>query len=293
MPLNQRARAEIRGRVNDWFDAAARDLPWRRPDAGAWPVLVSEFMLQQTSVVRVLPYYLEWIERWPTPEALAAEPASAAVSAWGRLGYPRRAQRLHACAQVITAEHGGVVPREIEVLRTLPGIGDYTAAAVATFAHGQPHVVLDVNVRRVLARVESGIEFPPGSPTRAERTLAAAWVDGATDAEAVRWAAASMELGALICTATNPACERCPISDSCAWLAAGQPRSDAPRRTQTYVGTDRHCRGHLLELARTNPDGIAIEDALTGWPDREQAERALASLAADGLITLAGRSYSL
>lgn len=256
-------------------------------------MLVSEFMLQQTSVARVLPYYLEWLERWPTPEALAAEPTSAAVAAWGRLGYPRRAQRLHACAQIITDEHGGVVPSDIETLRSLPGVGDYTAAAVATFAYGQPHVVLDVNVRRVLARVETGVEFPPASLTKSERAMAEAWIADATDAEAARWAAASMELGALICTATNPKCELCPINDACAWLAAGRPPADNPRKVQTYVGTDRHCRGHLLELARINPEGVVIEDALAAWPDRAQAERALASLAEDGLITVSGDRYTL
>lgn len=147
-----------------WYAEHARDLPWRAPDATPWGILVSEVMLQQTPVARVLPIWRRWMERWPTPAALAAEPSGEAVRAWGRLGYPRRALRLHACAVAITERHGGQVPSSYEALRELPGIGAYTAAAVASFAYRQRHAVLDTNVRRVLARLIGGVEYPPRSP---------------------------------------------------------------------------------------------------------------------------------
>src|SRR5215472_17824721 len=139
-----------------WYAAHARDLPWRRGDASAWSVLVSEIMLQQTPVARVLPAHAAWLARWPTPPALAAASPGDAVRQWGRLGYPRRALRLHAAARVISERHGGEVPRSIDALRALPGVGSYTAAAVASFAFGQRHPVLDTNVRRVLARMATG-----------------------------------------------------------------------------------------------------------------------------------------
>jgi A/G-specific adenine glycosylase len=148
-----------------WYATHARDLPWRRPDASAWSVLVSELMLQQTPVARVLPVHEAWLQRWPTPAALAAEPSGEAVRAWGRLGYPRRALRLHASAVAIVDRYDGRVPESYDALVTLPGVGDYTAAAVASFAFGKRHVVLDTNVRRVLARAVAGVEFPASSVT--------------------------------------------------------------------------------------------------------------------------------
>src|SRR3954452_5370457 len=191
----------LRGRVLEWYDGQARDLPWREPSASPWAVLVSELMLQQTPVARVLPVYSRWLERWPTPADLAATPAGEAVRMWGRLGYPRRALRLHAAAVAIGSRHGGEVPADHDDLLALPGVGAYTAAAVASFAYRRRHVVLDTNVRRVLARAVSGIEFPPASVTRAERDLARGLLpdDGST---AAAWAVATMELGATVCVAT-------------------------------------------------------------------------------------------
>jgi A/G-specific adenine glycosylase len=138
--------------VSDWFDANSRDLPWRRPGFTAWGTLVSEFMLQQTPVVRVIPRLEQWLERWPTPADLAASSPGDAVRAWASLGYPRRALNLHAAAVAITERHGGVVPEDVPSLLALPGVGDYTARAVAVFAYGHRHPVVDVNIRRVLAR---------------------------------------------------------------------------------------------------------------------------------------------
>ena len=268
-----------------WYDEHARDLPWREPSASPWAVMVSEFMLQQTPVARVLPVWEQWLSRWPAPADLAAEPAGAAVRAWGRLGYPRRALRLHAAATAIVAEHGGDVPSSYEALLALPGVGDYTAAAVASFAYRRRHVVLDTNVRRVLARTVAGVEFPAQSVTRAERDLAAGLLpqDGPT---AASWAVATMELGATVCVAAAPRCADCPVADLCVWRGAGYPAYDGPpRRGQTYDGTDRQCRGRLLAVLRDSDGPVhrgRLDDA---WPAEDQRERCLASLLHDGLVT--------
>ncbi|QIK73819.1 A/G-specific adenine glycosylase [Propioniciclava coleopterorum] len=247
--------------------------------------MVSEFMLQQTPVARVLPVWTAWLERWPTPSALAAEEPGEAVRAWGRLGYPRRAQRLHAAATAIRDHHGGDVPADHAALLALPGVGEYTAAAVASFGFGQRHAVLDTNVRRVLARLEGGVEFPADHLTRAERDRAAAWLPD-DDLAAATWAAASMELGALVCTATNPDCGACPVRRDCAWLAAGRPaHAGPPRRGQAYAGTDRQCRGVLLGVLREASGPVAADDVLAAWPvDPSQASRALDSLLTDALV---------
>ncbi|GAA1504310.1 A/G-specific adenine glycosylase [Nocardioides humi] len=267
-----------------WYDEHARDLPWRRPDATPWSVLVSEFMLQQTPVARVLPVHEAWLARWPTPVALAAEPSGEAVRAWGRLGYPRRALRLHAAATAITEHHGGVVPDSYDDLLALPGVGDYTAAAVAAFAYGQRQVVLDTNVRRVLARTVTGTEFPARSVTRAERDLGAELLP-ADPPTAATWSVAVMELGALVCTADRPRCGGCPVTDACAWQQAGAPAYDGPPRpVQTYAGTDRQCRGRLLAVLRDTHGSVPKERLDAAWDDVPQRERALASLIADGLV---------
>ncbi|MEE1738171.1 A/G-specific adenine glycosylase [Streptomyces sp. BE147] len=270
--------------VIGWFEQHARDLPWRRPEAGAWGVMVSEFMLQQTPVSRVLPVYEQWLARWPRPADLAAEAPGEAVRAWGRLGYPRRALRLHGAAQAITERHGGDVPSEHNQLLALPGIGEYTAAAVASFAYGQRHAVLDTNVRRVFARAASGIQYPPNATTAAERKLARTLLPE-EDERAARWAAATMELGALVCTARNEDCSKCPISSQCAWLLAGKPPHQGPaRRGQTYAGTDRQVRGRLLAVLReaVNPVPQAALDAV--WDEPVQRARALDGLVSDGLV---------
>ncbi|GCD89712.1 A/G-specific adenine glycosylase [Nocardioides sp. LS1] len=277
-----------------WYDDHARELPWRGVQASAWSVMVSEFMLQQTPVARVLPVHEQWLTRWPTPGDLAAESSGEAVRAWGRLGYPRRALRLHAAATAIVAEHGGEVPASYDDLRALPGIGDYTAAAIATFAHGRRHVVLDTNVRRVLARAVSGVEFPAASVTRAERDVAQDLLPE-DEPTAATWSVAVMELGALVCTAANPRCGDCPVAGLCAWRAAGKPSYDGPpRKVQTWAGTDRQCRGRLLAVLRDAEGSVPPGRLETAWADEAQRTRCLASLLADGLLvrTDAG-SYAL
>jgi A/G-specific adenine glycosylase len=284
-----------------WYARNARDLPWRAPGATPWAVLVSEIMLQQTPVARVLPEYLSWMARWPTPATLAAEPAGQAIRQWGRLGYPRRALRLHETATILTARHGGTVPADLDALRALPGIGSYTAAAVASFAFGQRHAVLDTNVRRVLARLVTGEPVPGAASSAAsvaERRLAESLLP-AEPAVAARWSVAVMELGALVCTAASPRCGDCPVARACAWLSAGRPAEAAGaagtaraarasgavrRRTQKYDGTDRQCRGRLLAVLRAASDPVRRADFDTVWAGRAQLDRALDGLVADGLV---------
>ena len=282
--------------ILNWYASHARDLPWRRPDAGPWAVLVSEIMLQQTPVSRVLPAYAAWLERWPTPAALAAASPADAVRQWGRLGYPRRALRLHATARAITERHAGAVPESLGALRALPGVGSYTAAAVASFAFGQRHAVLDTNVRRVLARLVRGDLRPPPSPTAMEVRLAESLLP-AEPGLAPRWSVAMMELGALICIAERPRCADCPVVSECAWHRAGRPAGDprqARRRSQDYEGTDRQCRGRLLAVLRDSDGPVPAARLDAAWPDAGQRARSLASLVADGLAEpLPGGSYAL
>ncbi|WP_043615392.1 A/G-specific adenine glycosylase [Nonomuraea candida] len=267
--------------ILDWYTDNARDLPWRAADATPWGVLVSEIMLQQTPVVRVLPVWHDWMRRWPTPKDLAAEQPGEAVRHWGRLGYPRRALRLHACARAITDDHGGEVPSDHATLLALPGIGEYTAAAVASFAYGGRHAVLDTNVRRVFARAVRGEEYPPTATSAAERRLAEALLP---ELGAARWGVAVMELGALVCTARAPRCADCPIAGVCAWRLAGKPPHSGPaRKGQTYAGTDRQCRGRLLEVLRAAHGPVPKAALDVVWDDAVQRERALDGLVADGL----------
>jgi A/G-specific adenine glycosylase len=275
--------SELHEPILEWYDAHARELPWRTSSASPWSVMVSEFMLQQTPVVRVLPVHDEWLRRWPDPAALAAEPAGEAVRAWGRLGYPRRALRLHAAAAAIVDRHDGEVPASYEALRDLPGIGDYTAAAIATFAYGRRHVVLDTNVRRVLTRAATGAEFPAPAVTKAERELATALLPE-DEPTAATWSVAVMELGALVCTAASPRCAACPVADLCAWRTAGHPAYDGPaRKVQTWAGTDRQCRGRLLAVLRDTDGEVTRERLDAVWSDEPQRSRCLAALVADGL----------
>ncbi|CAL9522258.1 MULTISPECIES: A/G-specific adenine glycosylase [Streptomyces] len=291
--LRETARA-LHTPVVDWFATHARDLPWRRPEAGAWGVMVSEFMLQQTPVSRVLPVYEEWMKRWPRPADLAAEAPGEAVRAWGRLGYPRRALRLHGAAKAIAERHGGEVPVEHAQLLALPGVGEYTAAAVVSFAYGKRHAVLDTNVRRVFARAVNGKQYPPNATTAAERKLARALLPE-DDETASRWAAATMELGALVCTARNPQCGQCPIAARCAWQLAGAPAHQGPaRRTQAYAGTDRQVRGRLLAVLRAAKEPVPQADLDRVWHEPVQRARALDGLVADGLVEpLDGKRYRL
>lgn len=286
--------ALVRERVHEWFVRAARDLPWRSPDCTPWGVLVSEVMLQQTPVVRVEPVWREWMERWPTASGLAEAPTADVLRAWGRLGYPRRALRLQDCARALVERHAGDVPERFEDLLALPGVGAYTAGAVTAFAFGRRAVVLDTNVRRVLGRVFDGDALPHPHQTVAEVRRAEALVP-ADDAEAATWAAATMELGALVCTARAPRCEACPVADLCAWRIAGFPADEhaARRRTQAWAGTDRQCRGRVMGTLRASDRPVPLAALAQVWPDADQLGRALAGLVEDGLAEQIPDGYVL
>jgi A/G-specific adenine glycosylase len=268
-----------------WYADERRDLPWRAVDVTAWGVLVSEVMLQQTPVARAVPAWTAWLERWPTPSALAADPPGEAVRAWGRLGYPRRALRLHAAAVACVAAHDGELPTSVEGLRALPGIGEYTAAAVASFAFRQRHAVLDTNVRRVLARAVGGsASVPDGGLTAGERHRAEGLLPDDPDIAAT-WGVAVMELGALVCGARTPRCPACPVAQQCVWRAGGSPAWEGPpRRGQPYAGTDRQVRGRLLAVLRDAPDPVRPEALDAVWDEPRQRARALDGLVADGLV---------
>ncbi|MFJ4170782.1 A/G-specific adenine glycosylase [Paenarthrobacter sp. NPDC089714] len=292
--------------LDQWFARTARDLPWREPDCSPWGILVSEVMLQQTPVVRVLPVWLDWMERWPTPSHLANEPSGEAVRHWGRLGYPRRALRLHAAAVAIRDNHGGEVPDNYPELLDLPGVGSYTAAAVAAFAFGRRETVVDTNIRRVHARLISGSALPAPTLTAAEMRMADALLPE-DHRLSVRWNASVMELGAMVCTARSPKCADCPVRESCAWLAAGEPPPSYVPKGQAWHGTDRQVRGAVMAVLREAatpvpremfeqapadlgfaPSGVGIPLAalhrLNSAP--EQLERALNGLLGDGLAEM-------
>ncbi|WP_062908007.1 HhH-GPD family protein [Mycobacterium avium] len=268
----------------EWYRVARRDLPWRAPGVSAWQILVSEFMLQQTPVSRVLPIWPDWVRRWPTPSATAAASAADVLRAWGKLGYPRRAKRLHECATVIARDHGDVVPDDVDTLLTLPGVGGYTARAVACFAYRRPVPVVDTNVRRVVARSVHG-QADAGAPSAGrDHADVAALLPG--DGSAPEFSVALMELGATVCTARAPRCGLCPLR-RCAWREAGHPPATGPaRRVQTYAGTDRQVRGRLLDVLRGNDSPVTRAELDVAWlTDTAQRDRALYSLLADGLVT--------
>jgi A/G-specific adenine glycosylase len=270
-----------------WFDENQRDLPWR--ESAAWGVMVSEFMLQQTPVNRVLPIWNEWMNRWPTPKDLSSAKRSDLLKAWGRLGYPRRALRLHEAATIIATQHNNQVPETEAELRKLPGVGEYTAAAIMAFAHKERSLVLDVNIRRLFARAIDGQELPPLYITNTEKQLRTQLIPE----EASRWAAATMELGALVCTAAKPLCEKCPIANQCLWRANGYPKSETKKKPiQKWHGTDRQCRGTIIEHLRKSENSTTKKLEII-WQDHSQLEKCLTSLIKDGLIEKKKEKYSL
>ena len=277
-------------RLGAWWEANARDLPWRFGRATPWGVLVSEVMSQQTQMSRVVPYWTDWMRMWPDAAALAGASTAEVITAWGRLGYPRRALRLQECARVVADRWHDDLPRGYDDLIALPGIGDYTASAVMSFAYGERIAVIDTNIRRVLSRLFLGVESRGGSASPAERDLANRALP--RDARrSVTWNQSVMELGAVVCTAKTPLCDACPVRDRCAFLGAGRPglgeRRTRPR--QRFAGTDRQVRGLVLDALRGLPDGEtslprARLEAL--WADRVQLDKCVASLDDDGLIEM-------
>ncbi|GAB3495031.1 A/G-specific DNA-adenine glycosylase [Amycolatopsis cihanbeyliensis] len=268
----------------DWFAEQGRDLPWRRAECTPWGVLVSEIMLQQTPVARVRPVWEEWLERWPRPSALAAAAQGEVLRAWGKLGYPRRALRLHAAAEVIARDHGDVVPSDVDTLLALPGIGVYTARAVAAFGYGKRAPVVDTNVRRVVARAVHGAgDAGPASNTRDLADVEELLPD--RDAPAASFSAALMELGALVCVARGPRCADCPLHADCAWQHAGRPAYTGPAKpVQRFAGTDRQVRGLLLDVLRGTAEPVPKERLDLVWSKAGQRDRCLDSLLVDGLV---------
>jgi A/G-specific adenine glycosylase len=275
---------DLAGALNAWFADAARPLPWRAAEVSPWAVLVSEFMLQQTQVARVLPRWEAWIARWPTPAALAAEPPAEAVRAWDRLGYPRRALWLHRAAVEIVERHGGAVPADLDDLLGLQGVGPYTARAIAAFAFGRRHPVVDTNTRRVIARAALG-QAEPGPPSTTRDLAAMSALLPETDGAARVFNAAAMELGATVCTARVPRCDICPIAESCTWRLAGYPAYDGPRKPgqARFEGSDRQVRGLVMRELRAAHRTVARHELAPVWADAAQLERAIAGLVADGL----------
>lgn len=270
-----------------WFSTDHRKLPWREKTCTPWGVLVSEVMLQQTPVARVLPVWEEWIARWPTPEACASAPLSEVITVWGRLGYPRRAKRLHEAALVMATTHDGSVPVQLDALLALPGVGDYTARAVRCFAFAIPDPVVDTNVRRVLARLVEG--HGEAGPPRAKADLDAgqAALDRVTSVvDKVTLSKGLMELGAMICTARSPQCETCPVASQCEWKSRGYPAYEGPKAPgqRKFEGSDRQVRGLILRELRGSDTPVPTAFLATLTDDSSQFDRAAASLRADGLV---------
>lgn len=275
-----------------WYTCNSRPLPWREPDTSPWGVLVCEVMSQQTPVVRVLPAWTQWMKRWPTPTSLASASPAEVIVAWGKMGYPRRALRLHECSQVIAQHWAGELPRERDDLLSLPGIGPYTADAVIAFAYHRRSVVLDTNTRRVICRL-NGVEAPPSHLRKEEVARADALVPK-EDEMAWQWNAALMELGALVCTAKNPSCDTCPISSQCRWLAAGKPSNGTVRRVQAFTGTHREARGKVMAVLRQADTAVDRYSLLKkSRLDESRFDRALSSLLDDGLVESHATGYTL
>lgn len=283
-----------------WYAANRRDLPWRQT-RDPYHILLSEMMLQQTQVPRVLPRYLAWLERFPTLEALAAAPTAEVLREWSGLGYNSRAVRLQAIARQVVAEHGGRMPSEVAALLALPGIGDYTARAVACFAFEQDVPVLDTNVRRVIHRVLIGPDAP--KPTIGDRQLWALAGRAVPAGRGYDWNQALMDFGSTICTARKPACLICPLRPICkaaptiaTALAAqqGARRRAAPTPATPFTSTNRHFRGQTLRVLGAQPGNAGLDlDTLGpqvrpgyGPADRPWLYDLVAGLHRDGLVTV-------
>jgi A/G-specific adenine glycosylase len=273
-----------------WWAERGRDLPWRAT-RDPWAVLVCEVMAQQTQVARVAERWGPFLERFPTASACAAAPVADVLQLWSGLGYNRRALALHRCAVAVVDRHGGALPSDLDALLALPGIGPYTARAVAAFAFEHDHGVVDTNTARVLARW-------------AGRSLSSREVQAAADAtvprgEAWAWNQALLDLGATVCTRRAPACDRCPVTAACRWFGAGLPGPDpadgsagVSKGQSRFDGSDRQGRGRLIQALCAGPVAEADLAATMGWPDDPtRAERVAATLLADGLVEQTGGRY--
>ncbi len=313
-----------------WYARQGRDLPWRQT-RDPYAILVSEIMLQQTQVDRVLPKYHAFLAAFPSFAALAAASTDAVIRAWAPLGYNQRAVRLQAIARVVMAEHGGQMPMTVEGLLALPGIGRYTAGAIACFAHGQAVATVDTNIRRVLTRIFIGdLSAEAATTERADAALALA--EAALPPEADRayaWNQALMDLGATVCLARTPACERCPLASLCRTYAqmseqtlfpsgtalralqaqrvAEDPAAYAVKRAraanppQPFKESNRYFRGRVVDALRALPTDAGITLAVLGpqvradYTDAEEPwlRRTVAGLVRDGLAAWADAAETL
>ena len=267
----------FQGDLLRWYRRHRRELPWRDID-DPYAVLVSEIMLQQTQVSRVVPLDSAFLQRWPTVGDLAAAPLADVVSAWKGLGYNRRAVGLHRAAQAVVRDHGGVMPSALEDLEALPGVGPYTARAVRAFAFGFDDAPVDTNVGRVLSRVVTG------APLRG--TALRVGADSAVPpGEGRDWSAALMDLGATICTARRPRCGDCPVVASCRWAQTGgeDPAAKPQRPVEAFAGSNRYHRGRLLDALRSAPVAAAAVAAAAAVDSPDRARELAAALVADGL----------
>ncbi|MEK0306980.1 A/G-specific adenine glycosylase [Bifidobacterium favimelis] len=288
-PVPEPAEPEAYRLLAAWWRANARDLPWRFGRTTPWGILVSEVMSQQTQMSRVVPYWTEWMAVWPDAAALARASSAEVITAWGRLGYPRRALRLQECARRVTQEYDDRLPDDYQSLVDLPGVGDYTASAVLSFAFGRRVAVIDTNIRRVLSRVFLGVESHGGTATPAERKMAQE-VLPVGEEESVIWNQAVMEVGALVCLPKAPRCEQCPLRGSCLFLKDGLPGlgQGRTRPRQGFKGTDRQVRGLILAALRGHPAGWVLDRGKVEglWADQARLGACLASLDDDGLIEI-------
>lgn len=278
-----------------WGEAVRRDLPWRRT-RDPWAVLVSELMLQQTQVARVVPRWQAFLDQLPTPAACAAAPVGDVVRAWAGLGYNRRAVNLHRAATAVVESHDGRLPADLDGLLALPGVGPYTARAVLVFAHERDLGLVDTNAGRFVARALAGRALP----LREAQALADAAVPAG---DGWAWGQAVFDLGAAVCTRRRPRCDACPIVAHCTWARAGWPEPDPVTGsggisgTQApFAGSDRQGRGRLVEALRGGrlPDSPASLAAACGWSDDpERAVRVAAGLVADGLAVVEGGELRL
>ncbi|MCA1833193.1 MAG: A/G-specific adenine glycosylase [Actinomycetota bacterium] len=275
-------------RVLAWYRKHGRSFPWRET-RDPYRTLVAEVMLQQTQTGRVGPIYGEFLERFPSIEALARAPAAEVIRAWRGLGYNRRAIALHVAAQIIAREHGGTVPDDPLVLRSLPGVGDYTAHAVACFAYGADVTVADVNVKRVLARAVHGREPRAVAPDKLARTIET-WLPRGG---AYLWNQALMDVGATLCRSASPLCGTCPMRRSCSWRMKGRTSSTPPRKKgERFEGSRRQARGRVIDHLRLAVEkGITVKDLFTklhpdGGGDASQFTEILLRLSDEGLLQL-------
>lgn len=276
-----------------WYRDSARDLPWRRT-RDPYRILVSEIMLQQTQVVRVIPAYQAFLRRFPTIQSLAAATAGEVLTAWRGLGYNRRALNLHLAARAVVDLHAGVVPASLPDLLALPGIGQYTARAVATFAYRQPVGPVDTNVGRVLARAVAGAPLTRAQAQSLAQELAEEAVTQSPGRDDVAdWSQALMDLGARTCTARAPRCDACPIAATCAWLTAGgagatpdpaATTATRPRSQKAFAGSDRYHRGRLVDALRRGPLPVDDLRSACGLDDTQRLVRITNALVDDGLV---------